>query len=116
MKRRGRTIQIFEPETPPDRPRRGSRATSEGLLPLGGAGHDGEGSWSWIACVYCRGQGYVTRPEWLLAWLHPKYPDVDQVDQGLRSILGGARLRDLPVREPCTWCSGGGRRYDIKKI
>ena len=72
-------------------------------------------AWSWIECVYCRGQGYVVRPEWLLAWLHPEYPDIERVANDLRSVLGDKELSALPVRDSCTWCSGSGQRYDTAK-
>lgn len=69
--------------------------------------------WSWGRCAYCFGQGWVTRPEWLLAWLHPAYPDLAAVEEAMRESLGGVALTRLPVREPCVWCSGAGRRYGL---
>ena len=73
-------------------------------------------NWNWIECVYCRGQGYVVRPVWLLAWLHPDYPDIDRVARDLHSVLGETRLDTLPVRDSCTWCSGHGQRYDTEAL
>ncbi len=111
-KRRAKTLQIFEFEVPAGRPRQRG-AGSVGLLPALGGEEARRSGWGWIECDYCRGQGWLTRPEWLLAWLHPSYPDTGPIERTLSGALSG-RLGELSVREVCGWCTGSGRRYDVR--
>ncbi len=71
-------------------------------------------NWLWEKCPYCQGQGWLTQPEWHLAWLNPHYPDMEKVEADLASVLGGRKLESISVREACTWCKGHGRRYGLK--
>lgn len=67
--------------------------------------------WAWSPCVYCHGQGWTTPPEWILAWTHPDYPDMDAVGDALRASGVPVHFQALPVRQRCTGCNGSGRHY-----
>ena len=114
-RRQGRSLKLFEPrevETPrPSRPANTDAPVNGTLLETD---PEDPSSWGWIECVFCRGQGWLARAEWMLAWLHPEYPDVDAIEDTFESILEGRRLHELSVREQCQWCNGSGRRYDIR--
>ncbi len=62
-------------------------------------------------CPYCRGKGWLVDPVWVLAWVHPEYPNLDAVQDSLSEQLGPVNLHELPVHEPCSACNGSGRRY-----
>lgn len=68
-------------------------------------------AWGWGPCLYCHGQGWSTAPEWILAWAHPEYPDMEAVSADLSRKIGATNLQTLPVRQRCTRCNGTGRKY-----
>lgn len=72
-------------------------------------------AWGWGPCVYCHGQGWTTPVEWIWAWAHPEYPDMERVSEDMAERIGPVDLASLQVRQRCAWCNGAGRRYCAPK-